>query len=190
MIVIGSETAVRTPLFARSGGSACRPARIRSARSEDAPAIAAMHQRLSNESVYLRYLRPYRPSQAELERILDDQDPLFGSGSRALVAVAAGNPHKVIGLAYYVRDAHDPQAGELAVVVEDAWQNCGVGKMLLSGLEARAAADGLSVFRAMVLPANQRILSMARKHPQLKSIRYQDGLMVIETSLTSRAGAR
>lgn len=159
----------------------CQSAFIRPALPEDSIAIQAMHQRLSKESLYLRYLRPYQPSQKDIEQIIG-KDGAAGP-ARALVAVAAHDPARVVGLAYYAPDPLDPHAAEPAVVVEDSWQSCGIGKALLEKLGYLAAANGIEVFKAMVLPANARILHMARQNPKLKKIHYEDGLMAVETAL-------
>ena len=48
-----------------------------------------------------------------------------------------------IGVARYVRDAHNPSLAEVAVVVADAWQGRRVGTALLGRLSDRAYSAGV-----------------------------------------------
>ena len=56
-----------------------------------------------------------------------------------------------IGIAGYVRDAHDPTGAEVTYLVTDAWQHRGVGTALVERLAARAQAAGLQRFTATTL---------------------------------------
>ncbi|GGO25513.1 hypothetical protein GCM10010116_51200 [Microbispora rosea subsp. aerata] len=52
---------------------------------------------------------------------------------------------------------------EIAVVVDDRWQNLGVGSRLVHTLLRRASVRGAAVVRMDVLAENRRVLAMVRK---------------------------
>jgi acetyltransferase len=56
----------------------------------------------------------------------------------------------------------DDREAEVAVVVEDARQSKGLGKLLLSRLAARVAFGGAEVFFCEVLGENRRVLGLVR----------------------------
>ena len=61
-----------------------------------------------------------------------------------------------VGVARYVRDRDDPRQAELACTVIDAWQERGVGSILVERLAAQARASGIERFRARLLVGNRR----------------------------------
>ncbi|MHB8661408.1 MAG: GNAT family N-acetyltransferase [Acidimicrobiales bacterium] len=129
---------------------------IRPLEASDTDALRDLFFRLSPQTVYLRFFQPVRrPSETLLHHLADvDHDQ-----REALAAVADG---QVIGVARYDRLVDDPSRAEIAVLVEDAWQGRGVGKLLLRKLTARAERDGVTTFTASVLGENQRMLALTR----------------------------
>jgi RimJ/RimL family protein N-acetyltransferase len=59
-----------------------------------------------------------------------------------------------IGIARYVRDAHDPQTAEIAVTIIDDWQGRSLGTELLAQLSDRARQEGIRRFTALVAAGN------------------------------------
>ena len=105
----------------------------------DAPALEAGFQRLTAVSRYRRFLSGLDHLTAHQLQYLTTVDH---ADHEALVALEA-QCGAGIGVARYVRDANDPRLAELAVVVTDAWQGCGVGTALLERLVIRARAAGI-----------------------------------------------
>lgn len=106
---------------------------------------------LSPRSARLRFLAPKaRLSRAEL-RYLTEVDHV---DHYALVAVLADDPTTLAGVGRWVRDAQDPAAAEVAVVVGDCHQGQGLGTMLGSALADGARARGIGRFTATMLPEN------------------------------------
>ena len=105
----------------------------------DAPELNACFQQLTAVSRYRRFLSDLDHLTAHQLQYLTTVDH---ADHEALVAVEAQSGAG-IGVARYVRDANDPRLAELAVVVTDAWQGCGVGTALLERLVIRARAAGI-----------------------------------------------
>jgi GNAT superfamily N-acetyltransferase len=122
---------------------------IRPASSGDADSLRAMFARLSPETIYRRFHSPFpRVPEWAVARFLE--------GGEVLVAVAG---EEMVGHAMGVRSA-DGREAEIAVLVEDAWQSAGVGKLLLSGLAAEARKRGVEVLTCEALGENLRVLDL------------------------------
>jgi RimJ/RimL family protein N-acetyltransferase len=107
----------------------------------------------SPASVHLRFLGPKpRFSSREL-RYLTEVD--FRS-HYALVALAADDPSRLLGVGRWIRDAGDPALAEVAVIIADDVQGQGLGTALGLALAAAARAQGVHGFTATILASNQR----------------------------------
>jgi GNAT superfamily N-acetyltransferase len=129
--------------------------RIRPATGEDVPAILAMHERLSPGSIFYRYLAFYRPGRADISAICHSSR----EAGAALVAEAEGTQGRIIGLAYFRtdRDRLGPPAAEPAVLIEDAYQNKGLGRHLFNRLIGIAESRRIAVMDATLHPDNERM---------------------------------
>jgi RimJ/RimL family protein N-acetyltransferase len=117
----------------------------------DKDALVAGLGRLSERSVYQRFLSPKpRLTSSEL-RYLTEVDFV---DHYALVAVLADAPDVVVGVGRWVRDASAPDAAEIAIVIADDLQGRGVGTMLGAALADAARARGITRFTASMLPTN------------------------------------
>jgi len=156
-----------------------REASIREARPADIPAIDAMHDRLSKQSLYLRYFASRKPSLESLE------DQLLGpqGGGAAYVALSEGKQAEILGLAYYRQVPGEAGSAEPAVLVEDRFQGKGLGQALMEVLIRQARCQSIRSFKAYVLPENQRVLYMFTKQNLPVQRRYRDGLFELEMNL-------
>lgn len=108
---------------------------IREAHPSDANALEKMHERLSRQTLMLRYSAPRKPSAKHLASVC--KNPAF-------VIVPTATPDKVIGIGYYVKvDNAASNMAELALLVEDGFQGCGLGKRLFSHLRNHANLAGI-----------------------------------------------
>jgi acyl-CoA synthetase (NDP forming)/GNAT superfamily N-acetyltransferase len=124
---------------------------VRPITPEDADRLVALHSRLSERTVYLRYFGPYpRLSDRDLYRFthVDHTDRV------ALVALLGDD---IIGVGRYDR-ADDTADAEVAFVVDDAHQGRGIGSLLLEHLAAAARERGIQRFVAEVLAENSRMV--------------------------------
>ena len=154
---------------------------VRRATADDGPAIARMHRRCSLDTVFRRYLTAMpQLSPALQQRLLDLH--------LTLVAV---HGREVIGLAH-VAEAGDGPA-ELAVMVEDAWQRRGAGRLLAETALRCAEADGRTEVVACTLPSSTAVHTLLRRlrHGGLapRFAHGDDGLVRVTLHLTPRRDA-
>jgi RimJ/RimL family protein N-acetyltransferase len=127
---------------------------LRPIRSEDAPALTRLYDRLSPESAYQRFFAVMRRLPPDWARILADVDH-----DRRAAIVALGPGGELVGVARYSVLA-DPGEAEIALVVEDAWQGRGLGTILLAALLEHAESRGIPRFLAYVLADNHRMMRL------------------------------
>lgn len=154
---------------------------IRPIRPEDIPLIQEMHQRLSPNSLYLRYLSPSIPSAQELEF----QCSLGGRAGVGIVATVGDRQEQVVGVACCLIDPNDPSRGEPAILVEDRYQGCGLGKQILKYFYSQAARMGLQTIVCHTDPSNLPVLNLVKSSGLRYESRYADGLREITIWLDS-----
>jgi GNAT superfamily N-acetyltransferase len=128
---------------------------VRPIRPVDADALVALHGRLSADTIYRRYfgVRPHL-SPADVERFTR----VDGRTRFALVALRGAD---LVAVARYEGRPGEKSA-ELAVVVDDALQHQGVGRLMLERLVDVAREAGLQELVADVLAGNQAMLGLLR----------------------------
>jgi|SRR4051812_2887169 len=125
--------------------------RFRAIAPEDKDGLVAGLGRLSERSVYQRFLAPKPRLTASELRYLTEVDFV---DHYALVAVLAGAPDVIVGVGRWVRDAQRPGDAEVAIVIADDLQGRGVGTALGSALADAARRRGIERFTASMLPTN------------------------------------
>src|ERR1700742_3809058 len=96
---------------------------VRRITPADKDALVAGLGRLSDRSVYLRFLSPKPRLSASELRYLTEVDFI---DHYALVAVLAAAPDVIVGVGRWVRDAAEPGSAEIAIVIADDLQGLGV----------------------------------------------------------------
>jgi RimJ/RimL family protein N-acetyltransferase len=124
---------------------------LRRITPEDKDALVAGLGRLSERSVYQRFLSPKpRLSSSELAYLTE----VDFVDHYALVAVLAQSPDVVVGVGRWVRSAEVPTDAEIAIVIADDLQGRGVGTELGRALADAARERGIERFTASMLPTN------------------------------------
>jgi len=145
---------------------------VRPIRPDDVARLAAFHERQSSESIYYRFFSP-RPklTARDLERFthIDYLDRM------AFVALLGDD---MIGMASYDRTRYR-RDGELSFIVDDAHQGRGLATVLLEYLLVAARENGLSGLTAVVLPSNQRMISVLRSAGFETRSEFADGLIEV-----------
>ncbi len=129
---------------------------VRAVRPEDKPLFVAGWSRLSDESVYKRFLAPRHALSVDELAFFTEIDHVDHEAIGALDP-ASGN---AVGVARYVRETARPHVAEAAVTVADAWQHRGLGGKLLRRLCARAAENRIRVFSATLFASNEAMLAL------------------------------
>ncbi len=143
---------------------------IRPVRAEDKPRFVAGWKRLSDESVYRRFLQPRDPLSIDELALFTEVDHVDHEAIGALDAEC----REGVAVARYIRDPARPHVAEAAVTVVDAWQQRGLGSLLMRRLCARARENGITVFSAHLLASNEVMLALL-KHLGATEVTRRDG---------------
>lgn len=128
---------------------------LRPIRDDDVDRLRRLFFRLSTTTVHRRFFAGYaRPPEPALHRLAE-----VDHWHREAVVAAVGD--EVVGVARFDR-LPGTTAAEPAIVVEDAWQGRGVGRLLAERLFAEAARRGVTEFRASILAENRAPLRLLR----------------------------
>ncbi len=117
---------------------------VRHVDSTDGPAIVAMGQRCSGMTLYQRFLGvAHGLSPAFVNGVL------AGPPGQTSVVATLADGSTVVGLATWSPDREG--RGEVGLLVEDAYQCCGVGSAMLEVLLASVMDSSPSIVTALVL---------------------------------------
>ena len=154
--------------------------RMRPIRADDAPRLVALYDHLSRDTRYGRFfsvMQRLPPDWARFHADVDYESRL------ALVVESPDDPDTLIAVARY-EPAGEPGAAEVAFVVQDGWQDRGLGTVLFSELLAAAQLNGIRRFRAWVLADNRRMLDLIARLGEVSQRSIDQG--VVELTFTAR----
>jgi GNAT superfamily N-acetyltransferase len=150
---------------------------VRPVTPDDRERIVQGLQSMSVETSYRRFFTPrFYPSEETLQYLTH----VDGEQHMALGAVDCtrdGEPG--IGAARYVRLGDRPSVAEAAVVVLDAYQQRGIGSVLIAALSRYAAAHDIEAFRGFVLAENRDFLAYLRTLGAVNE-RAHDGVIQLD----------
>ena len=162
---------------------------IRPIRPEDEPLLAAFHQTLSERSVRLRYFAPLKLGQRVAhERLLR---VCFNDYDRELALVVERNDEKsgqreILGVGRLSKlPLTEGREAEFAILINDAWQNQGIGTELLRRLVEIARTEGVASVTARMLPENREMQRIAEKLGFKLTRRLDQGEVEAEIALSS-----
>jgi len=152
---------------------------VRPLAGDDSDRLLRLFRRLSPRSIQQRFFSPLRQLSGEfLARLLDvDHDQ-----REALVAL---RHDEIIAVARYAGAASSGRA-ELAVTVEDTWQQRGIGKRLTFRLSELAVERGFDTFVARIMADNRPALRLVRSLSRDTVIRMQHGEYEASIPLVAR----
>lgn len=142
---------------------------IRAAQTTDIPALLALHQRCTTDSLRFRYLSTYVPDESTLTAMLARTETLVAWYDGE--AVAMGNLSLTSDVA------------EMALLVEDEWQGRGVGLRLGDLLATIAVNRGATTMVATTSGANQRVRNLMGQIGTSMSVEYQSGTAYVTCEL-------
>jgi RimJ/RimL family protein N-acetyltransferase len=155
--------------------------RLRPIRPEDQDRLIEFYDRLSRHTAYQRFFAVMRRLPPDWARLLANVDY-----ERRLALLAEhGDPGtpELVGVARY-EPADQPDTAEIAFVIQDRWQNRGLGTIMLDALLAAAEARGIRRFRAYVLAGNARMIDLLVRFTDVHERHTESG--VTELLLTRR----
>jgi len=104
---------------------------FRTIQPDDVDALLRFHERLGERTIYLRFFGSMKELSKEKAKYLATVD---GVDHVALVALDPEDSHEIVAIVRYDREPEDEKA-EYAALVEDRWQEHGVGIALTRELE-------------------------------------------------------
>ena len=155
---------------------------IRPIHPDDAEDLQATFQRLSMESIYLRFLSFKKVLSDEEAKILATVDY---TSRMAFVAICKRNGHDiVVGVSRYaLLDTAHPETAESAVVVEDEYQGRGLGRLLLWRLVNYARLKGIHYLRGNMQIGNNRMLDLVKRSGLPHKTHFVDGIWEVDIDI-------
>ncbi len=150
--------------------------RLRPIRPEDQDRLVAFYDRLSQHTAYQRFFSVMRRLPPDWARLLANVDY-----RRRLALLAELGPleaSELIGVTHY-EPTNEADTTEIAFVIQDGWQNRGLGTVLLAELLAAAEARSVRRFRAHVLASNARMLELLARHTDVQERHTESGVTTL-----------
>ena len=125
------------------------PILLRPLRGDDARRLETGFRELSPESRYCRFLTckiSLSPSELEYFTHCNSVNHLVLG---AFLTDAEGRELELVAVGRSVRDTHEFALAEVAIVVADAWQQHGIGKLLFAALADNAWQAGVRHWKAV-----------------------------------------
>jgi acetyltransferase len=156
---------------------------FRIVRPNDASALQRFLERCSERTIYLRFfgsLNEFSQQKAQYFAQIDGVDHF------AFVALDSDDRDEIIAIVRYDREPGEEQA-EYAAIVQDSWQDQGIGIALTRKLIDVAWGNGILYFYAIVMGKNKRMLELLR-HLNLPEREHKErGVKHVEVELSPEA---
>jgi RimJ/RimL family protein N-acetyltransferase len=156
-------------------------ARMRPIRSDDALRLVALYDQLSRDTRYHRFFSVRQRLPPDWARFLATVDY---RSRLALVVESPDDADTLIAVARYEPTAESGTA-EVAFVVQDGWQDRGLGTVLFGELLVAASVNGIRRFRAWILADNRRMLDLIARLGEVSQRSIDQG--VVEMTFTARS---
>jgi acyl-CoA hydrolase len=157
---------------------------FRPVKPTDEPSLSEMLYSLSETSVQTRYMmRTARFPRKDIQQWtnIDYHHNLAIVGT---VPGAGASEEEIVAIAQYFLDPKT-QAAEVAFLVQDEWQNKGMGTFLLNYLTQIAKQRGVKEMYAKVLPANKGMLTVFYNSGYKVNTEFDGDVYSISYKLTS-----
>ncbi len=164
--------ALGAPIVLRDGSRV----RLRQIHDADKDLLRRGFERLSMESRHRRFLTPTAHLTETEVRYLTEVDH---HDHEAIVALDEKSGEG-IAVVRYVRNPERPDVAEVAVTVVDDWQGRGLGTRLLEVASARARAEGVRSFTALMLATNHEVMSVLERLGPLRVVDREAGTVEVE----------
>jgi acetyltransferase len=146
----------------------------------DEALILDLLNKLSADSIYLRFLRPVNSLP---EEFLYQLPHINYTSNFALVAVIREEGRDaLVAVARYGYDARE-KVTDFAIVVRDDWQRLGLGKVLLQKIFAVGRRHGFTRFVSVIDSANSGIKHVLRELDWAVHYSYRGGATQVEVEV-------
>lgn len=157
---------------------------LRPIRSDDAPRLQALHERLSHYTAYQRFFSVMRRLPPDWARMLASVD--YRTRFALIAEVPGEDGPELVGVGRY-ESTDDPEIVEVAFVVQDRWQNRGLGTILFKDVLRAGVERGIRRFRAWVLTENRRMLDLITRYGEVSERKTEQGITELLFTPCSRA---
>ncbi len=158
---------------------------MRMVRPSDKAALADGLAGLSERTRYQRFMAPKKGfTEAELAFLTE----IDGENHLAIVVgrERPGAEPEGIGVGRVVRIEGHPESAEVGIVVADAWQRRGIGRLLLERTMAAAAERGIRRVRAQLMADNDQALGLLKDFRGESEERTDHGVLTLEFPVPRR----
>jgi acetyltransferase len=157
---------------------------VRPIQPDDAPRLQGLFDRLSERSIFLRFLGHRRVLTRQQADHLANVD--YRTRMAFVASLEESSKEKIIAVARYATfDGGPPDQAEAAIVVEDRFQKQGLGTHLLERLVDYGRARGIRAFVAAVHGSNAQIMRFIQRSGLPANRRMQSGVWQVEILLES-----
>ncbi|MGI9018873.1 MAG: GNAT family N-acetyltransferase [Euzebya sp.] len=129
---------------------------LRPIRPDDLDGMMALWDRLSAETIRLRFFGPRRMDAGQMRHLVEVD-------RRQRFALVAHQHDQIVGVGRFDLLDQDPTAAEFALTVQDSQQGRGIGTALLRALMAPARDLGVTHFHGDILSENRSMLRVMRQ---------------------------
>ena len=136
--------------------------------------------KLSPDSIYLRFLRPVRSLPEEFLHQLTHIN--YTSNFALVAAIQEQGRDAIVAVARYGYDPRE-KVTDFAIVVRDDWQHQGLGQTLLSDIFAIGREHGIRRFVSVIDSTNFTMRQMLRKLGVRVTYSYRGGPTQVEIFL-------
>ena len=155
--------------------------RLRPIRPEDQSRLSAFYDGLSRHTAYQRFFAVMKRLPPDWAHFLANVD--YERRLALLAEHGAPEAPELVGVARY-EPTDRADTAEIAFVIQDGWQDRGLGTLMLDALLAAADARGIRRFRAYVLASNARMIDLLVRFMDVRERVTESG--VTELLLTRR----
>lgn len=159
---------------------------MRAIQPDDMRRLQEFHERLSPDTIIMRYFRV-----APVLHIRDARRLTHLDYDRRMALVATtgeGADERIIAVVRY--EPINETEAELAFVVEDRWQGLGISTALLARLLPYARRRGYTVMSAVTMATNVRMRDVLAHSGYPHTSRYEDGCLCVTLDITPPPGLR
>jgi acetyltransferase len=169
-------------LLALQDGFICR---IRPIRPEDEPLMIRFHEKLSDQTVYMRYLEKLKLDQRIAHERLARVCFIDYNREMALVALGGRNSQEEIVAVARLTKMHGVNQAEIAILIRDDFQRRGLGRGLLERLLQVARDENLTRVVAFIRTDNIGMQKLARRAGLLLDAASDPGLVIASRNFPS-----